>query len=304
MSTTPSVPLRLRHRLEYGAFLCVRGLLRILPFRAAARFTAFLALHLQESFGWRKTAVTQRLEEVFPSLPAERRKHIRKQSARNLGLNLCEILRAEKFDDAWASEHLDGEAALKALDTARSDGKGVLLVIAHLGNWDLAGTLACRRGVPMCFIARAQKNPLTYQALVAAREQSGGLVLDRDDPKLIRKLLPFLAANGVVAILIDIRARGAGETRTFLNRPCRLANGLGLLAAKSGARVLPMALYRCTDTQKHIWQPFPIRTLNPDLPPKQAKSELLQGCLDDLSSAILSHPESYFWYNKRWVLEC
>jgi lauroyl/myristoyl acyltransferase len=30
---------------------------------------------------------------------------------------------------------------------------------------------------------------------------------------------------------------------------------------------------------------------------------LLQGCLDDLGSEVLRRPESYFWFNKRWVLQ-
>ncbi|MCC5844176.1 MAG: lysophospholipid acyltransferase family protein [Verrucomicrobia bacterium] len=303
MSATPPLPLRIRHRIEYGIFLLMRGLLRGLPFPAASRFSAFLACQFQETFGWRKATTARRITEVLPETTPAEQARIRKQAARNLGHNFCEILNADKLDDAWVHEHIDDAAGTAALEKARESGKGVLLVITHFGNWDLAGTIVCRRGTPMCFIARAQKNPLTYQALQTARQQSGGLVLDRDDPKLIRKLLPFLADNGVVAILIDIRARGAGETHTFLNRPCRLANGLGLLAAKSGAAVLPVALYRAPDG-KHVWHPAPLRFFPDDAPNKKAaKADLLQSCLDDLSPHILTHPESYFWYNKRWVLE-
>jgi lauroyl/myristoyl acyltransferase len=273
-----------------------------MPIRNAAGITAFLTRHLQETFGWRKAVTTARIQEVLPNLPQEEQTRIRKEAAENLGRNLCEILCADKLSHDWINEHIDGESAFEALEKARKSGKGVLLVITHFGNWDLAGTVACRRGIPMCFIARAQKNPLTYHALQEARQHSGGLVLDRDDPKLIRKLLPFLADNGVVAILIDIRARGTGEPHTFLNHPCRLANGLGLLAAKSGAEVLPVALYRDSDG-RHIWEPAAARRISEDTNKKQAKADLLQGCLDDLTPFILKHPESYFWYNKRWVLE-
>lgn len=302
MPASTSPRLRLRHRLEFLAFLSIRGLLRLLPFPLAARLTAFLALHLQETFGWRKTTTTRRIADVLPRHPPAEHDRIRKQAARNLGLNLCEILNADRLNDTWIRSNIDMDRALEAIEQARKPGKGVLLVITHFGNWDLAGTVACRRGIPMCFIARTQKNPLTYQALQQARQHSGGLVLDRDDPKLIRKLLPFLADNGVVAILIDIRARNAGEPHTFLNHPCRLANGLGLLAAKSDAAILPVALYR-TPGGHHIWEPTPILSL-PDLPDKKsAKALLLQQCLDALTPFILQHPHSYFWYNKRWVLE-
>lgn len=127
-------------------------------------------------------------------------------------------------------------------------------------------------------------------------------MVERDDPKLIRKLLAFLADNGIVAILIDIRARQAGDSFRFLGEKAWVANGLGLLAAKSGAEVVPVYLGR-EGRKEQIWKPLPARRLEPGATGKTERNQLLQSCLDDLGAEILQNPQSYFWFNKRWVLE-
>lgn len=292
---------RLSHRLEYLGLSCMRACIRALPESAAHRFGAACCLLIQEGFGWRKAETTRRMQQVFPQKTLPELVALRRKSIRNLGHSLVELLRLESLDLKWAERFVELEPALTELKAAREPGKGVLLVIAHCGNWDLAGTLACAAGIPMCFIARKQKNPLTYGALVRARESQGGTVLDRDDPRLLQKVLKHLENNEVVAILVDIRARGEAGTFTFLGQPARIANGLGLLAAKSGAAVLTAALLR--DGRRHHWHAFPVRQLTPATRSREHRDALLQACLDDLSRELLTHPEAYFWYNKKWVLD-
>ncbi len=292
---------RLRHHVEFQALRVIRLLIRALPEQAAARTMKGLLRLAQNGFGWRKDETQRRLAQVFPEKSEPEREQIREEALGNLAWNVTELLRGDEQNPDWVEHQIDGDAAFASLEEARQAGKGVLLVIAHAGNWDQAGILCARRGIPMCFIARQQKNPLTYGELVRTREQSGGQVLDRDDPKLLRKLLAFLKENGVVAILIDIRARQAATPTHFLGHPAHIANGLGLLAAKSGAEVLPVFLGRKADG-KQFWIAEPAQRLSAT-DPKEARAQLLQDMLDALSPHILKHPGCYFWYNKRWVLD-
>ncbi len=284
-----------KHQVEYAVYrVLVLGLRRI-PESMALKAGECLALFAQNVLGWRRSAARARILEVFPDRPCREREEIRCQALRGLGRNAVELLRP-------VGTEIEGrEAALAALEAARESGRGVLLVIVHSGNWDLAGRHVTAMGVPMCFIARHQKNERLYQELVSAREVSGGTVVDRDDPRLFQKLLRFLGGNGVVAILVDVRSRTPDEPFCFLGRPAPLANGLGLLAARSRAEVLPVFTGR--DGQgRHVWKAFPARRLEPGHSP-EVRRELLQSCLDDLGGEILRCPGSYFWFNKRWMLE-
>jgi len=288
-----------KHRTEYVLFCFFRGLIRRLPAGAAYRVLEMLALVMQEGFGWRKQGTRERLREVFPERSEEEREGIRREAVRNLARNMVDLI---KGPESCGVQVEGADALFKALERAREREKGVLLVIAHSGNWDHAGIVTARGGFPMCFIARHQKNSRMYRELIRAREEGGGTVVDRDDPRLIRKLLAFLAENGVVAILVDIRARKAGDTYRFLGRTAWLGNGLGLLAAKSGAEVLPVYLGR-DGRRLHFWKPLSPRRLKSGAVGKPERRALLQSCLDDLSAEILLRPEAYFWFNKRWVLE-
>lgn len=287
-----------KHRLEHAGFLLARGGARVLPLAMAYPLFEALALAAQDLGGWRKRETRDRIAQVFPDLPRAERERIRREAVRNLARNLVEVV---KGPDSERGTNPGLEETLEAFRTARKTGRGILLVIAHCGNWEQGGVRIAREGFPMCYIARRQKNDLTYDALVQTREQSGGKVVDRDDPKLIRQLLAFLADNGMVAILVDIRARTPSRAWEFLGRTAWLSNGLGLLAAKSGAEVVTVYLGR-EGRHRHPWKVFPARRLEPGAS-REARDALLQGCLDDLGAEILRHPESYFWFNKRWVLQ-
>lgn len=289
----------MKHRLEYLLLCIFRRIVRVLPPGMAYRFLEGVALFAHEVCGWRKTSARKRIAQVCKDRSPAEQTRIRRESVRNLARNITELM----YPDGTAfKKYVDCEGTFAAFREARGRGKGVLLVIAHSGNWDLGAFLTAKAGFPVCFIARQQKNSLAYRELIQAREAGGGTVIERDDPRLIRKLLAFLADNGIVAIFIDIRARQAGDSYRFLGENAWVANGLGLLAAKSGAEVVPVYLGR-EGRKTQVWKPMAPRRLDPEDTGKEERKRLLQSCLDDLGEEILQNPQSYFWFNKRWVLE-
>jgi len=293
------IRMSFKHQLEYGLLLFFVWLVRHLPRSLAYSSLENVTLFAHQIIGWRKQNTKDRISEVCDSLDKKKQTWIRKEAARNLGRSLTELIRPTDTPDV-TSEGM--EETFDAFRTAREKGKGVLLVILHSGNWDMAGTQTIKEGFPICFIARKQKNKRTYDMLAKVREKNQGMLVDRDDPRLIRKLLGFLAQNGIVVILVDIRARQSGDSYHYLGKKAWLANGLGLLAAKSGAEVVPVHLGR-KGRDLHVWKPLPARRLSPGNTNKTARKELLQSCLDDLGAEVLKNPESYFWFNKRWVLQ-
>jgi KDO2-lipid IV(A) lauroyltransferase len=292
--------MSLKQKAETRFFLGAAALLRRLPLGMALGIAEQLTLFAHRVCGWRKQATRDRIREVFPDLEERERDRIRLEAVRNLARNATEIIRGP----AVLPDHMEGvQEVLDRICRAREKGRGVIVVVAHTGNWDLAGAVVTRPGYPMCFIARQQKNSALYDQLVATREKGGGTVVDRDDPRLLRKLLRFLSEkNGVVSIPVDIRSRAPAAPFQFLGHTASIANGLGLMAAKSGAVVIPVYIGR-KGRYTHYWKGFPDRSLPVGCSDKEKRVELMQSCLDEFSAEILKHPESYFWFNKRWVLE-
>ena len=288
----------MKQGIEFALYLLVRGVVKVLPESWAFCCMERLTWFVHQTGGWRREETHTRIQQVFPGKTDEEVKTLRKEAALNLGRTFTELLRMPPdFNDRIQGN----EETFDAFRTAREKGKGVLLVIVHSGNWDLAGVATAQQGFPMCFIARKQKNNRIYEDLVQAREKGGGTVIDRDDPRLIRKVLDMLSQNMIVAILVDIRARKPDAPYAFLGQDAWVSNGLGLLAAKSGAEVVPVYLGRA-GRFRHLWKPFSALRLPPKSS-RQERDELLQRCLEDLGGEVLLNPESYFWFNKRWVLE-
>jgi lauroyl/myristoyl acyltransferase len=291
--------MSIKHYAEYAFLRSFVSLIQRLPQSWAYTCMEKVTLGIHSVFGWRKRSTIERVAKVCSEETPEKQTWIRKEAVRNLARNLTELIRNKKMVDV----EIEGmQETFDAFNQALEKERGILLVIVHSGNWDLAGVRTVQEGFPMCFVARQQKNSLTYQMLVDVREQNGGTVVDRDDPKLIRKLLAFLEENGIVVVLIDIRARQAGDCYSYLGEEAWLANGLGLLAAKSHAEVVPVYLGR-RGRRTHIWKPLQARRLEVGHSGKEERKVLLQSCLDDLGTEVLKNPESYFWFNKRWVLE-
>jgi len=288
----------MKQAVEFVLYQMVRGVVKVLPERWAFSCMERLVWFVHQTCGWRREETAARIQQVFPGKGPDEVHGLRKEAVFNLGRTFTELLR---MPPDFGERIYGKEETFAAFRTAREQGRGVLLVIAHSGNWDLAGVATAEEGFPMCFIARKQKNNRIYEDLVQAREKGGGTVIDRDDPRLIRKVLGLLAENYIVAILVDIRARKPGEPWSFLGQEAWVSNGLGLLAAKSGAAVVPVYLGRA-GRYRHLWKPFASVRLESGSS-REERDHLLQRCLTDLGGEILLNPESYFWFNKRWVLE-
>lgn len=184
------------------------------------------------------------------------------------------------------------------LERARAAGRGVIGVSAHYGSFPLLGPALAARGVPFHFLYRVPKNASTA-ALFDDWLTRGGCRVIVDTPRHLAGLrcLKALAEGAVVCILID-QHYAAGVTVPFLGQPSRTGIGAALLAARSGAPLLPMVLRR-TGPGRHILR------LEPALPPPPDRSrESLTRCMEDLTRTIegwiRDDPSQWFWIHRRW----
>src|SRR5262245_26065346 len=126
----------MRHRLEYWAIWGVLTILGRLP-RSWARWTA--ATLLERVFplqpAWHRAALFN-LQLAFPEWDNARRERVIRQMVRNLGYVVAEFARFpnETRADVEQIIVIDGE---ENFDAAERQGKGVLLLTGHLGNWEL-----------------------------------------------------------------------------------------------------------------------------------------------------------------------
>jgi lauroyl/myristoyl acyltransferase len=131
-----SLSRRLRHGGELALFLGLRGALRALPGAAARPVGAALG-ELLWTLGVRRSTVARNLELVFPDRPAAERRRLARSCYRHFGAMTCDTIAMSRLDAVELCRRLT-LVGWERLDAAESHRRGVIVLSAHLGNWEVA----------------------------------------------------------------------------------------------------------------------------------------------------------------------
>jgi phosphatidylinositol dimannoside acyltransferase len=142
------------------------------------------------------------------------------------------------------------------LDAALAEGRGVILALPHLGNWDVAGAWLAGRGVPVTVVAETVEPAELFQWFAAARQAVGMEVVALGDgavPALVRALRD---GHGV-CLLADRDLTGDGIEVDLFGERTRLPGGPAVLAFRTGAPLLPVGTY-AVDGRHCAWFDAPL----------------------------------------------
>jgi len=285
---------RLKHRLEHAA---VRRLLRSFAARpldeALERGARLGRLWYLLDRGHRRLAA-ENIRRGLGLDPATAARTAR-ASFENLGRNLAEFaVSGTRIDELLARVSVKG---LEHLRAALAEGRGVLILSGHCGNWELAGARLARE-VRLTNIARPMANPLVDAAIAAQRSAAGVRTIDARDAA--REVFRVLARNESVGVLLDQNAsRGERVFVEFLGRPAATNFGLAMLALRSGAPVLPAFSERGPDGRHHAWIGPPIEPCSAgELPERIGRTTARYTAA--IEGYVRRRPDQWFWVHNRW----
>ena len=287
--------------LEYFALRGCQLLLNAIPYRlaiAAAKGLGFAAVKI---FGFKKARTLSRIREVFPGKSAAEAERIAVKSLQNVLMSGVEMMRAPSLDRGWMDRHVVEGAHYKArLQELVDEGNGVVIMVPHSGNWYMAAWSMAKYGLKLFALAARQRNPKLDAWM---NRMYGDIeVLDRDCRDTLVKIKDKLKAGRAFAILPDLRVRKKDVAAAFLRGEANVSHAGAMFAVRAGAPIVVAAMTR--ENGKHVFNH--LATLRPDAAAVDVKAEstrLTREALKILSDFILEHPENWFWYNKRWILE-
>ncbi len=128
------------------------------------------------------------------------------------------------------------------LAAAAASGRGGVLVLPHLGAWEIGALWAARQGYPLTTVAEPVEPPELFDWLVAEREALGMRVLPLGNDATTG-LLSALARGALVALLADRDLVGDGIEVELFGEPTRVPAGPAVLALRSGAPLLVAAIF-------------------------------------------------------------
>ncbi|HLE39779.1 MAG TPA: phosphatidylinositol mannoside acyltransferase [Acidimicrobiia bacterium] len=140
-----------------------------------------------------------------------------------------------------ARSHLENVDRL--LDAVAS-GRGVVVALPHLGNWEVAGLRAAAEGARVLAVAEELGNERIVQWFIHLRKMMDiDVVIARKGSRVTRDLLQRLQEGGVIALLCDRDLSGRGVRVKFFGEETTLPPGPVALADRTGAVLLPAGTY-------------------------------------------------------------
>lgn len=126
------------------------------------------------------------------------------------------------------------------LDKALAEGRGAVLLTAHLGHWEIGGLGLRAMGYPVNVVAMKHNTTLTNYLINIMRARHGIRIIEVEDSTYgAIELVKALNRNEVVAVLGDRVFSDRAEVTTFFHRPVPLPIGPVLLAMAARAPIVP-----------------------------------------------------------------
>ncbi len=238
------------------------------------------------------------LEIAFPGMSLPVREALARAMFKTLGRNVFEFLNLKGSSKERLAALIERVEGLEHLSEAREAGQGMIAITGHIGCWELLAGYFATRGFEFTVVGRELWEPRLNQELIRIRESVGLRTVDRDRGG--REMLRTLRAGGIVAVLIDQHTRVTGVYVPFFSRPAHTPIGIAKLALKTGAKIVPLAIYM-NEPGKHVIRILPAIADPPESETLERRAEIItEQCSRAVEDLIRYDPKQWVWFHKRW----
>lgn len=285
------------HYAEYAALRGMLAGLGSLSFERASRIGARLGSLGYRPLGIRRAVVERQVAAAFPEKSPAEVDEIARAAYEHLGRTTVEAAVLPGFGGRRVLSLFEGADNWHLVDEALVDGRGILFVGGHLGNWELAASYLAARGVPLDAVARHMANPLFDGYLTRTRERLGVRVVH--DEQAVRQVPRAVRANRAVAMLVDQGAVGLASTWVpFFGRLAKTPRGPAVFALRLGAPLI----FGCALRQPSGRYRLSLQGVNVE---RTGDTEvdvdrIVAAYTATLERWVRRAPEQYFWHHRRW----
>lgn len=248
--------------------------------------------------GERQTMVRRHLRRVVgPSVTETELSRLVSQAFASYAHYWVESFRLPHLSEAEVAERMDSEG-LEHISAALDAGHGAILALPHLGSWEFGGRWLGTLGMPLTVVVEPLRPPELFEWFVSYRRSVGMNVVPLG-PSAGAEVLKTLRANRLVALLCDRDLVGNGVEVEFFGERTTLPAGPATLAMRSGAALLPCAVYHRPAGRHQAVVGPPIDTsrhggLRADI---SRVTQDLAGCLEEI---IRLRPEQWHLLQPNW----
>lgn len=208
---------------------------------------------------------------------------------------IVDLLRFVRFRD---DKRLPREllvTGMEHFEAASAAGRGVILVSAHFGCWELIPALTSLRGYATTVLVQKPSQDVFDRLFRELRAWAGVRTLNNDTLAGLRPILKALRQGETVGLVIDQHGESRRLVGKFFGHRVSLPEGPAFLARRTGAAIVPV-LARWRGNQ-HVIEFYPVMTA---IGGADGDLQTMQAIYDWLETQIRRYPENWLWSYNRW----
>jgi phosphatidylinositol dimannoside acyltransferase len=181
------------------------------------------------------------------------------------------------------------------------DGKGAIIAVAHLGNWDAAGAWVGANGFSLVTVAEVLKPRRMFDFFVDHRARLG-MTIYPAEKGVTGRLIEAVKNGAIVAVLADRDLKGTGPEVTFFGEPANFPRGAAQIAIETGIAPAFAGIYGVTlpDGKRGWHAEISERIELPKTTGEEAIQELTQRIAIEIERAIAKRPEEWHVFQPFW----
>lgn len=267
-----------------------------------------LPANLASGLGWRvlgligprfkkSRLVRRNLEIAFPELAPDDVLRLEREVWGNLGAVLGEYPHMPEYGAPEGHPDLEIVHAGSA-EVFQTPGKQAVFVGAHLGNWEILGSVIRSLGVPFSAIYTPLQNPFIDRMMYRMRSAMGVTLVPREGA--MRGLIRRLKQNDSVGFLVDQRV-DSGEPVEFFGHEMMTSVTPAWLALKFDCELVPVQVERLGGARFRVTFHEPVRP-DPAITEEGAQRLDMTRRLNALfESWIRRSPGQWMCSKRRWA---
>jgi KDO2-lipid IV(A) lauroyltransferase len=239
------------------------------------------------------------IQKAFPDKSVDEVKKIALGSWRNMGMVAAEFMKVIHMNGKSVFEKCRIENT-EQVKSRLNSGKGVLLHLGHLTNWEIIGiALPLFLGLKSAAIARHIRNPYLDKWIISVRSRFGTEIISHRN--LFFPCIKMLKKGWSIGILTDQNMPANAIFAPFLGRYCAITPLTALLSLKTQTPIFPLKVTRENNgILRAVFE-------SPIMPDKNYSEQNVRKLVTKLNHKIeewiKANPPMWLWAHNRWKRE-
>lgn len=278
--------------IEGMSLRAILSLSRILPFDLRIKVMSAITRGIIGVVPSLRRRIENNLTLIYPDMSLAEKRRIRRAVASGLGRHVVETFTTEDFVNRIENTPITGPG-FEVFKAAQAEGRGVIILSGHFGNWEVARHRLGPMGYPIAGIYRPQNNPY-FEADFRGSLDSANAPMFAKGGRGMRDMLRYLKGGGITAILMDQRDE-RGDVLDFMGKPAATPTAIAEMARRNDLPMIPVYATRLPDgVSFEIEMEAPIET--------GTAREMTQAFNNSLAARVHAHPEQWHWLHRRWKM--